>query len=70
MLFIGLGHAIVVTVKSMASTAALDELRRIQERINTNVSEVGTLLEGFPGKGMDVQGITQPMKCNGLSYAK
>ena len=45
----------------MASTAALDELRRIQSRINRTLSEVTDMLHIFPGKGMDDQGITQVM---------
>ena len=45
----------------MASSEALDELRRIKARINAALAAVDNNLKVFPGKGMDDQGITQVM---------
>ena len=43
----------------MASSEALDELRRIQARINAALAAVDNNMKVFHGKGMDDRGITQ-----------
>ena len=45
----------------MSSTAALDELRRVQAGIVTALADVNVILDQWPGGGLDVQGITKVM---------
>ena len=45
----------------MASTDALDELRRIQRRVNERCTAITDSITNMPGKGFDVPGVTQVM---------
>ena len=45
----------------MSSSAALDELRRVQAGIVTALADVNVMLDQWPGGGLDVQGIRQVM---------
>ena len=61
MLFIGLAWRKPFTVETMASTDALDELRRLQRHVNERCTAITDSIAGSAGKGFDVPGVTQVM---------
>ena len=58
---IGLAWRQPFTIETMASADALDELRRIQQRVNERCTAITDSIKNMPGKGFDVTGVTQVM---------